>query len=130
MIQNKAQCLAANECGVYNDVKINVPVDGDGILEYVTSETKNEFDVVLSNGSRLIFISCKDTEITNDHLYEITELARHYGGKYAKVAVVSTVPEATVIKNRAKLSEISIISDVSDMTYDAFKNKIAELGMR
>ena len=113
--------------GKYIDCCVGVNVDWDGIVEDKPEEVNNEVDLVLSDGRRPVFISCKNTEVKNECVYEIDTVARYYGGKYAKPVIFSSVKAKPAIINRAKESEIILIDNISDMTENEFRATIKEL---
>ena len=117
----------ALSCGRYADCCVGVNVDWDGIVEEKPEEVNNEVDLILSNGYRSAFISCKNTEVTNACIYEIDTVARYYGGKYAKPVILSSVKAKPAIKNRAKESEIILIDDIANLAEDEFKRKLCEI---
>ena len=67
-----------------------------------------------------VFISCKNTRLENEHLYEITAMARHYGGRYARSVIVSNVENLPVIRNRAQEMGILLIDEVYKLPLEAF----------
>lgn len=72
----------------------------------------NELDVVAALDSRLICISCKDTDnIDSDTLNELEVYARKLGGQNAvKILVVSYDTLDEIIKTRADEMDISIVT--------------------
>ena len=66
-------------------------------------DVRHEVDVVVTHGHIPVFISCKNTRLENEHLYEIATMTRHYGGRYARAAIVSNVenlPDPGVVHSR------------------------------
>ena len=58
--------------GAYDDVQINVLVDGGGF--------NNEFDIILGKNNKFVFIECKaQNEIKQDFYHKINSLAKYYG---------------------------------------------------
>lgn len=94
--------LAAHRSGVFDDCRVGVILDWDGEKERQPLDVRNEVDVMLTYGHIPIFISCKNTKIENEHLYEIMTMARHYGGRYARAAIVSNVENLPAVRKRAK----------------------------
>ncbi|MCR5782218.1 MAG: hypothetical protein K6G90_05715 [Clostridia bacterium] len=113
--------------GVFADCSVGVNVDWDGCVQDRPEEVTNEVDLILSNGFQAAFISCKNTEIRNEHVYEIDTVAHYYGGKYAKPVIFSSVEATKAIRNRAKESEIILIDNIAAMTLDEFTERIRDL---
>ncbi len=113
--------------GSYADCCVGVNVDWDGKVEAKSEEVNNEVDLILSNGYRAAFVSCKNTAVSNACLYEIDTVARYYGGKYAKPVIFSSVKAGKAVKNRAKESEIILIDNITAMSQDEFRKQIGSL---
>ena len=77
----------------YNDSMNGVFIDWDGDLHQRTDaekDTENEIDVVLMQGLRSVFVSCKNGYVDDDELYKLDAVANRFGGKYAKKVLVAT----------------------------------------
>lgn len=118
---------AAKECGAFTDIATGVEVDWDGEIKGVTEETTNEVDLLLVSGYIPVFVSCKNTVVQNNHLYEVNALVRHYCGKYAKKVLISTLPATVAIKNRAKDMDIVLIDNVNVISFNNLKSKLAAI---
>lgn len=103
---------AVREADARADVLVGVPVDWDGVITGESGETRNEIDVIASNGKIPIFISCKNTDVTNEFLYELKAMGKHYGGRYAKCILVSTSSNSVSIHKRAKAMDIELIDNM------------------
>lgn len=108
------------------DVMVGVPVDWDGEFTGNEGETKNEIDLIVSNGRLPVFISCKNTSVSNDFLYELKSVARHYGGRYAKSVLVSTASNAIGVHRRAESMNIVLIDSVSAKSINELGTEIAK----
>ena len=93
----------------------------------MTEETTNEVDLLLVSGYIPVFVSCKNTVVQNNHLYEVNALVRHYCGKYAKKVLISTLPATVAIKNRAKDMDIVLIDNVNVISFNNLKSKLAAI---
>lgn len=116
--------LAASETHKFRECYAKVTLDCDGIKLENGEDPYNELDVTLMYGFIPVFISCKNTEVTNFNMYEINVLASHFGGKYAIPVLVSTKPALQPMKERAKEMHTILIDDVQSMNLKQFKSAI------
>ena len=119
--------LAAFECGIFTDVTTGVLLDWDGVKDYSQRNTNNEADLLCVSNCIPFFISCKNTVVTNAHLYELDALARHYCGKYAVKVFISTVESSVSIVSRAEDMNIKLIDNVQAVSHQDFLKKLAAL---
>lgn len=107
--------VAAEDSGMFCDCMTGAMLDWSVLPPWGTADPANEVDLVLTRGHIPVFVSCKGTELEKDYLYEISTLARHYGGIYAKAAVFSTENNDRPIRQRAKEMGILVIDRISDI---------------
>jgi len=115
--------LAENGEYVYNDVINGAFIDWDGRQHDEKTQhifdTENEIDIFLMHGLVPVFISCKNGRVTMDELYKLESVARHFGGKYARMALIATsIPRdesSNYLRQRAIDMDIRLIEDVKDM---------------
>ena len=127
--------LKENFPDAYSDVAVGVNVDWDGEIhsEYdAIKDTRNEIDVMVMTGVKPVFISCKNCTVKKEALYELSTAAKHYGGKYASMVLVSTkAPENdkqyAYIKQRAKDMNITLLDNACDYTREGLKNELAKV---
>lgn len=112
--------LAAHRSGCFNDCRVSVILDWDGKKRTRSVDVRNEVDVVVTHGHIPVFISCKNTRLENEHLYEIATMTRHYGGRYARPAIVSNVENLPVIRKRAQDMGILLIDEVYKLSLEEF----------
>lgn len=105
-------CLAVFRCGSFSDCATGVEVDLDGQLTHMPGDPKNELDVLAMYGNQPVFISCKNTRVTKEYLYEIQAVSRHVGGKYAIPVVMSTVPAFFAVSERAREMGVLLADDL------------------
>ncbi len=118
--------------GLYEDISVSVNVDWDGDIhsEFDSiKDTRNEIDVMVMTGVRPVFISCKNGVVKKEALYELSTAAKHYGGKYASMVLVSTKKPDDLIKykyleQRARDMRINLIDDMCKFTREGFKNAL------
>lgn len=119
--------LAADASPETVSVCTGVPVDWDGVVRNEPGETRNEVDVIISNGRIPVFVSCKNTGVTNDFLYELKTVTEHYGGKYARAALVTAEPATRALRKRAEGMNIMLIDNVAGIGLDTFTALLTEL---
>lgn len=127
--------ICEEDRGFYDDVKIGVSVDWDGVVHrgsLMTKDTKNEIDLLAMRKLIPIFISCKNGEVHKEALYELETVAEHYGGKYAKKVLLSTYVDyddssKSYILQRASDMGISVLCGVQDMSKTEIKEHLREL---
>ncbi len=105
--------LCAHDSGLFHDVRVGVKLDWDGVItDDVTPDPYNEIDLVLMHGNLPVFVSCKNTAPKNDQLYEITVMAKHYGGYYATPALFCSGNATEGVKKRAKEMGVVLIDGI------------------
>ncbi len=105
--------LGAACTGLFTDIRASVRLDYDGTLDGDPAETRNEIDVTMMYGHRPVFVSCKNTAVTKEYLYEIKTLAGHFGGRFAVPCVVSSVDANRAVRNRASEMGVVLVYGVS-----------------
>ena len=117
--------VTAVESGLFTDCCTGVSLDWDDRVSHKSADPWNELDAVLTRGHRAYFISCKNTEVLNDYLYEIMVMTRHYGGRYAVPGLMCTVRCNTHIHARAKEMGVVLIDNIGEMTVAEFAEQVA-----
>ena len=112
--------LAAARSGCFQDCHVSVEVDWDSEIIKNAPDTRNEVDVMATSGYTPVLISCKNTRIENEYLYEIMVMAKHYGGRYARGAIVSSVECQPNVRLRAEEMGIVLIDNVQELSLDEF----------
>lgn len=118
--------LAASGTGLFRECYTRVLLDVDGTVSKQGSDPTNELDVTLMYGFIPVFISCKNTEITKEYLYEIKTLAEHFGGRYALPMIVSTKSAFQPVRERAKEMHIMMIDDVQSLSLKEYRAAISK----
>jgi len=126
-ILERYSCLAAVNCGIFTDVTTGVLLDWDGVKDTSLRNTSNEADLLCVSYCIPFFISCKNTAVTNEHLYELDALARHYCGKYAVKVIISTVKASVSVSSRAEDMDIKLIDNVQQLSPQDLEKKLAAL---
>lgn len=127
--------ICEEDRGFYDDIKIGVSVDWDGVVHsgsLMTKDTKNEIDLLVMRKLIPIFISCKNGEVHKEALYELETVAEHYGGKYAKKMLLSTYVDNDdsskgYILQRACDMGISVLCGIHDMSKAEIKERLRQL---
>ena len=117
-------CLAVEKSGHFTDCCVGLMLDWDDRDGQGAFGPYNELDVVATRGYIPCVISCKNTAVENDYLYEIIIMARHFGGKYAIPVMVSTVENKPAIRARAAEMGVVLIDDVGKMTAAEFEKRL------
>ena len=103
---------ASKESGEFDDVKMSVVFDWDGVFHSNFNDTVNELDVVMTRGLSSSFISCKSARPDTRDLYEIDYLASRFGGRAASVVMATAVDlsrDAWAIYMRARDMGVTVI---------------------
>jgi len=116
--------FAAKSSGAFCDVCVGVELDWDGQRGHGNHEPCNELDLVFTYGHIPVFVSCKGTIVEKEYLYEIATMAKHFGGQYARAALISTVKNRRSIHNRAREMGILLIDDVSSIGIEGLAEKL------
>ena len=97
--------------------EIGVHIDWDGVIHSRSSSVKdvlNEIDVISITNNIPNFISCKSGKMTSGQaltaMYELSVVAKRFGGKYAKMTLAVSNPLRDVDIARAKEMGITIIN--------------------
>lgn len=108
--------LAAMESGCFSDCCTGVALDWNGRTGDDPTNPYNEIDLLLTCGHIPVFVSCKSTDVENDYLYEIMTMTRHFGGRYARPMLISSVRNRQSIRDRAKEMGIILLDDVASLS--------------
>jgi len=84
----------------------------------------NEIDLVLSAETYPVFVSCKNTAVSNEALYEIKSLSAFYGGKYAKPVILSGLEQTPGTRARAESLGIGFVGGAANMTREEFAARL------
>lgn len=98
----------------YDDCRIGVHLDWDGVIQDTPSDDViNEIDVLALKGNVLVFISCKSGKMNAQQslhaLYELDCVAKRFGGKYARMVLVTAQPMSAASMLRAKEMNIEVL---------------------
>ena len=116
--------FAAKDSGVFSDVCVGVELDWDGQRGHGNHEPCNELDLVFTYGHIPVFVSCKGTSVEKEYLYEISTMARHFGGQHARAMLISAVKNRRSIHNRAREMGILLIDDISSCGISGLSEKL------
>lgn len=103
----------------FNDCKIGVTIDWDGIIHNNEryKDTKNEIDIILMHCTTPVFISCKNGDVDENELYKLSTVSERFGGEYVGKMLVIThfeckdPNEKEALKTRARDMGIHLITD-------------------
>ena len=105
---------ACLDLGVFGDVRTGVVVDWLGEKASHDSVV-NELDVVATAGVRPVFISCKTCDVKTEALNELAILRDHFGGEFARAAIVTAEHGRSPMRHRAMELGIDVI-DLTDLS--------------
>lgn len=115
--------LAVCRAGRFRDCQVSVSLDWDSRIRRHAPDVRNEVDVMMVYGHIPVLISCKNTKLENEYLYEIMIMARHYGGRHARPVIVSSVENLPNIRLRAEEMGILLIENVQALTLEEFTER-------
>lgn len=124
--------IAEEENGFYDDVKMGVKIDWDGIENGKFSkikDTTNEIDVFIMRDLVPLFISCKNGDVGKEALYELNTVAEKFGGEYARKVLMATfishdTSKKKFLLQRAKDMKIEVIENIDLMSKQEFKREM------
>jgi len=107
-----------------NKWKQKVDLYTNVILPYKNedSQSKNEIDVLVNTGKRLVFIECKSGNILASDINKIKAVRETYGGRIARSLLVSKYKPKSHIIEKCQELDIDIF-----YCYEGYKNKVTEL---
>ena len=117
---------AAWESGLVTDCCTGVRLDWDGEFRR-GGNTNNEIDLVLMRGHLPCFVSCKNTNVTKEYLYEITVMARHFGGRYAVPMVFSSMRTGDAVRIRAEEMGVVLLDNLGRLSADGTVDALRRL---
>ena len=107
---------AACESGLFTDCCTGVKLDWSGRLPNPGGNPNNEIDLVLMRGHVPCFVSCKNTGVTKEYLYEIMVMTRHFGGIHAVPMVFSTVQVNGAVRARAAEMGVVLLDGIGKLS--------------
>ncbi len=117
--------LAAFEAGVFHDIRVGVTLDWNGTPSPVWEpDPRNEVDLVMMHENLPILASCKNTEPSNEFLYEIMTMSRHYGGFFSTPMLFSSRVATSSVRQRAKEMDIILIDGIARMDFQRLVQRI------
>ncbi len=117
--------MAAFDTGLFHDICVGVQVDWNGVFSApARPDPRNEIDLILMKNNLPILASCKNTLPKNDHLYEISTMASHYGGYYATPMLLSSYGATPSVRTRAKEMKLVLIDNIRKMSYPKLVEKL------
>ena len=96
------------ESGKYDDVRVSIYIDWDGVIQESGPDVYNEIDVVTIKDNIPTFTSCKNNEIDKPVFYELDAVTARFGNKYINREVTTTCPVKASNKLRAEEMEIRL----------------------
>lgn len=118
----EARSVAENGAPYFNDCRMSVSIDWDGVVNSPGPDTNNEIDVVLMRGTTPLFISCKNGDVEEEELYKLNTVANRMGGKYVRKMLVATnFNKGASFVQRARDMGIYLVTNVADLTHEQWR---------
>ena len=103
-----------------------VMIDADKAGTEGSGAPENEIDVLLQNGLKPVFISCKNGQTDSDEVYKVKSVSRRFGGVIAASALVINFNQgeqvAESLRRRCRLLKVTLIE-----TYELSGRKLDNL---
>lgn len=117
---------AARDSGLFADCCTGVKLDWNGELQR-GSNPNNEIDLVLTRGHVPCFVSCKNTNVTKEYLYEIVTMTRHFGGIHAVPMVFSTMRANDAVRARAEEMGVVLMDGIGRLPAARLAARLREI---
>jgi hypothetical protein len=104
--------MSATDCAHFDSAEMSVEFDWDGASSGGFDDTTNEIDVIMTKGVRSYFVSCKTARPDTRDLYEISYLAKRFGGRSAQAVIATAADlsgEAWSLYRRARDMGVAVI---------------------
>lgn len=117
---------AAQDSKLFADCCTGVKLDWNGQLQR-GSNPNNEIDLVLTRGHVPCFVSCKNTNVTKEYLYEIVTMTRHFGGIHAVPMVFSTMRANDAVRARAEEMGVVLVDGIGRLPAARLAGRLREV---
>jgi hypothetical protein len=101
------ELLVAEEVSKWNKAK-EVLVKCELPFKTDTQTTKNEIDILINTGKKLIFVECKSGNVKQEDINKMRVIKQTYGGIISKSILVSRYLPSTTILEKCKELDIEI----------------------
>lgn len=126
-VKTLLEARALREMGAprFADCQMGVSIDWDGIIHEAQErvpETRNEIDLILTQGLNSLFISCKNGGVDEDELYKLHTVATRFGGPHVRKMLIASHLEQNREKARRALEQrawdmdIILVTDAADLS--------------
>ncbi len=89
------ETLVAAQVKLWSQRQRCVPEVWLNVIFYVnesTTHVKNEIDILINNGQKLLFIECKSGRVNQNDVYKVDSIREIYGGDISKAILASYYP--------------------------------------
>ncbi|MCD8178463.1 MAG: DUF1887 family CARF protein [Tannerellaceae bacterium] len=89
------ETLIADQVNIWRERQTCVPQVWQNVIFYVNetnTNIKNEIDILINNGQKLIFIECKSGRVNQNDVYKVDSTREIYGGDVSKAILASYYP--------------------------------------
>lgn len=107
------ETLVANQVRIWCESKKNAPEAWQNVLfqtSEMSTQTKNEIDVLVNNRQKLIFIECKSGQVTQNDVYKIDGVRETYGGDISRAVLASYYPVEHYLQEKCKDLQINLFA--------------------
>ena len=115
------------DLGIFHDVRLSSIVDWEG--ENRRGAVSNELDIVCTQGSLPVFISCKTCDAKTETLNELAILRDRFGGQMARAAIVTAERGGAALRNRAAELNRTVI-DLNDLNAGRLPKRLERIMKR
>lgn len=88
----EARSLKENGRPFFDDCQMGVTIDWDGRIfnpDDHIAETRNEIDLILTKGTKTLFISCKNGHVDEVELFKLNTVANEFGGPHVRKMLIA-----------------------------------------
>ena len=123
----EARAQKENGAPKFQDCQVGVSIDWDGKVNtnrYAPPETRNEIDLILTQGLRPLFISCKNGQIPEEELYKLHTVATRFGGPNVRKMLIVSDPHniSGSLEQRAKDMGIHLVPNAAELDDAGWRN--------
>ncbi|MCD8193394.1 MAG: DUF1887 family CARF protein [Tannerellaceae bacterium] len=104
------ETLVANQVQQWRMQQSCIPEVWQSVLFHVNEHNthiKNEIDILINNGQKLIFIECKSGTVTQNDVYKVDSIREIYGGDISKAILASYYPVKEDLLDKADSLQIT-----------------------
>ena len=121
----EARAMREQGRAYFDDCMMGVNIDWDGKVSEnprQSSGTHNEIDVILTQGMKALFVSCKNGDVGDGEIYKLCAVAEAFGSTYAKkMLIVADLENEESLEQRAKDMGVSLVKNAAKIHKDGWE---------